>query len=144
MKSPDANHAEGSLPSQCGIAPWLEVWDGAVAVNFYESAFGAEELYRLDGPDGSLISRLRVQGAEFWLSSDAAHQARKAIVPPTGGSIRMIFTTPDPDILFHRALQAGATLVNSMAEANGWRIGRLADPYGHHWEIGCQLTTGMD
>jgi PhnB protein len=26
-----------------------------------------------------------------------------------------------------------------MKEAYGWRIGRVRDPFGHHWEIGKPL-----
>ena len=54
-----------SLP--CTIAPWLSVRKSAQAVDFYKSAFGATEVFRLDGPDGSVVARLSVEGAEFWL-----------------------------------------------------------------------------
>ena len=37
-----------------------------------------------------------------------------------------------------RALGAGATLVWPVDDRHGWRIGRIADPFGHHWEIGRQ------
>jgi PhnB protein len=53
-----------------------------------------------------------------------------------GGSIRMILTVSDPDSLFAQALQAGATEVFPVGEEHGWRLGRLVDPFGLHWEIG--------
>jgi PhnB protein len=52
----------------------------------------------------------------------------------------MILSVDDPDALFAQALAAGATEVAPVAEAYGWRIGRLADPSGHHWEIGKRLA----
>ena len=55
----------------CSIAPWLSVRDGAKPANFYEAAFGATEAYHLDGPDVSVILRLSVDGAEFWVSGDS-------------------------------------------------------------------------
>lgn len=49
----------------CSIAPMLSVRNGARAVEFYKSAFGATEVYRLDDPGGAVVSRLSVTGAEF-------------------------------------------------------------------------------
>ena len=56
---------------RCSIAPWLSVRNGAQAVEFYKSAFGATEVYRLDVPGGGVVARLSVDGAEFWLSDES-------------------------------------------------------------------------
>ena len=56
-----------------------------------------------------------------------------------GRPVRMILSVDDPDAVFARAFGAGATVVNAMYEGHGWRIGRVADPFGHHWEIGRRL-----
>jgi PhnB protein len=53
--------------------------------------------------------------------------------------VRLILTVGDPDAVLARALAAGATLIAAVAEGNGWRVGRVADPAGHHWEIGKPL-----
>ena len=37
-------------------------------------------------------------------------------------------------------IAAGATEVVAVAEAYGWRLGRVVDPFGHHWEIGHPLS----
>jgi PhnB protein len=50
------------------IAPWLSVRNSTRAVEFYKSAFGAIETYRLEDPDGNAVVKLSVDGAEFWLS----------------------------------------------------------------------------
>jgi PhnB protein len=61
--------------------------------------------------------------------------------PPLGGhTIRLILTVADPDTLFTRAINAGATLVFPVNESHGWRLGRLVDPFGLHWEIGRPLN----
>jgi hypothetical protein len=46
-------------------------------------------------------------------------------------SVRMILTVDDPDSVFARAVAAGATEVAPISEDYGWRIGRIADPFGH-------------
>jgi AraC family transcriptional regulator len=116
------------------IAPWLTVGNSRKAVEFYKSAFGASEVYRLEGPDGDLVARLSVNGAEFWISNDpAVEQSPESL---GGGTIRMILTVHDPDSIFIQALKAGASEVFPVGEEHGWRLGRLVDPFGLHWEIG--------
>ncbi len=51
----------------------------------------------------------------------------------------MIVTVDDPDSLFDQVVAAGAKVVAAIHEDFGWRIGRVVDPFGHHWEIGKQL-----
>lgn len=49
--------------------------------------------------------------------------------------VRMIVTVDDPDSLFAQAVGAGATVVSPVHEEQGWRVGRIADPSGHRWEL---------
>ena len=117
------------------IAPWLSVRDGLKALDFYKTAFGATEVYRLEVP-GTVVARLSVNGAEFWLSDGAPVQGDNSPETLGGGSVRMILTVPDPDAVFARAVAAGATVVFPVGEEHGWRLGRLVDPFGLNWEIG--------
>jgi PhnB protein len=119
------------------IAPWLSVRNGAKAVEFYKAAFGAVEVYRLDSPAG-IVVRLAVNGAEFWLADGA--ESGEAPETLGGDSVRMILTVPNPEAMFAQALEAGATAVFPVGEAHGWRLGRLVDPFGLHWEIGRPLA----
>jgi PhnB protein len=123
------------------IAPLLSVRNGARAVEFYEAAFGAVEVYRVEDPGGAVVSRLIVEGAEFWLSDESPEHANYSPESLGGGTVRMILTVPDPDALVARAVAAGAREVTAVEQAYGWRVGRVEDPYGHHWEIGHPLET---
>ena len=58
------------------IAPMLSVRNGARAVEFYKSAFGAIEVHRVEDPGGSVVSRLSVDGAEFWLADESPERSR--------------------------------------------------------------------
>jgi PhnB protein len=51
----------------------------------------------------------------------------------------MVMTVEDPDAAFDRAVAAGARVVIPVANQYGWRLGRIVDPFGHHWEIGKPL-----
>ena len=116
------------------IAPWLSVPDAPAAVAFYAAGFGALERERLEDGGRVVVARLAIDGAEFWVAEDP--DAR-----PAGGSpVRMVVTVADPDALFAQALAAGAIEVFPVGEQHGWRVGRLVDPAGHHWELGSDLA----
>lgn len=121
------------------IVPWLSVRESAQAVEFYKSAFGATEVYRLDDPEGNVIARLSIDGAEFWVGDESPEHKNFSPESLGGGSVRIIFTVADPDAVFARALSAGASEVYAVSEEHGWRLGRVVDPFGHHWEIGHPL-----
>jgi PhnB protein len=121
--------------ARTSIAPWLSVRRGAELVGFYKAAFGAVELHRVANDDGEIVCQLEVDGAQFWVADepDASPQALGR------GSARLILSVADPDALFDRAVAAGATVIAPMYEDHGWRIGRIEDPAGHHWEIARRL-----
>ena len=134
-------HADKEPPVVCSVAPMLSVRNGARAVEFYKLAFGAIEVYRVESPDGAVVSRLSVDGAEFWLSDESPEHGNFSPESLGGGSVRMILTVPDPDATFAMAIVAGAREVFAVEESYGWRVGRVVDPFGHHWEIGRPLAS---
>jgi PhnB protein len=121
----------------CTIAPWLTVRNGEQALRFYREAFSAKVVYRLEDPGAGVVARLSVNGAEFWLSD--GQPAESDVESLGGGSVRMILTVADPDSVFAQALAAGASEIFPVGEEHGWRLGRLVDPFGLHWEIGHPL-----
>jgi PhnB protein len=125
---------------QCTIAPWLSVRDGAEAIAFYKTAFGATEVYRLEDPGGGVVVKLSVDGAEFWVSGGSPEPTDVGPESVGGGTVRIILTVADPDAVFARAVKAGAAEVFPVGEEHGWRLGRVVDPFGLHWEIGHQLS----
>ena len=126
--------------TKTSIAPMLSVRRGAKAVEFYKAAFAAIEVFRIDAPDGAVVARLSVDGAEFWLSDESPANGNFSPESLGGGSVRMILVVPDPDAMFARALAAGAREVFAVSQAHGWRLGRVVDPFGHHWEIGREIA----
>lgn len=132
----DSPHSEQSVM----ISPMLSVRNGARAVDFYTAAFGADTLIRLDGDGGSVVAELAVSGARFWVADESPEY--KNFSPETlgGATARMVMVVADPNRAYQRAIDAGATIVHPVADQEyGWRVGRLVDPFGHHWEIGKPL-----
>jgi PhnB protein len=110
------------------------------AIEFYKVAFGAIELYRVDNDAGEVVARLSAAGAEFWLADESPEHFNFSPESLGGGSVRMVMIVEDPDAAFERAVAAGATMVWPVSNQEyGWRLGRIVDPFGHHWEIGKPL-----
>jgi PhnB protein len=125
------------------IAPMLSVRNGAKAVDFYEAAFGATEAFRIDDANGAVVARLSVAGAEFWVADESPEHQNFSPESLNGSTTRMVMVVSDPDAAFDRAVAAGATVVTPVTNDYGWRLGRIRDPFGHHWEIGKPLSDGL-
>ena len=131
---------ENKTPATCSIALWLTVRNSAEAAEFYKEAFGAVEVFRLGGQGEDVIARLSVDGAEFWVGDESPKHFNFSPESLGGSSVRIIFTVADPDAVFAKAIKAGASQVYRVHDEHGWRLGRVVDPYGHHWEIGRPLA----
>lgn len=128
------------MQTQTKISPMLSVRNGKQAIAFYQSAFGATELFHIEDHNGSVVSQLSVEGAEFWLADESPEHSNFSPESLGGSTTRIIFTVDNPEAAFERAVKAGATVVRPVTNDYGWRIGRVVDPFGHHWEIGKPLA----
>jgi PhnB protein len=135
-----SHSSESAADPKTTIAPMLSVRSGATAIEFYKAAFGAGELFRLDSESGAVVARLSVGAAEFWLADESPEHLNFSPESLGGGSVRMVMTVEDPDAAFDRAVAAGAAVVWPVSDQYGWRLGRIVDPFGHHWEIGKPLS----
>jgi PhnB protein len=131
-----AEDPQNTKDYKTSIAPMLSVRNGAKAIEFYKAAFGATVLYRIDDPAGAVVARLSVAEAEFWVADESPQHQNFSPETLGGGTVRMVMIVGDPDAAFERAVAAGATVVSPVDSRHGWRLGRIVDPYRHHWEIG--------
>lgn len=114
------------------VIPHAIVDGAAKAIEFYAEAFGASELFRLDGEDGRIVhAEISVQGSTLMLGDGDA-----SFAPPSGGGASVILHVyvPDVDALTDRAVSAGAELLSPPADMPyGARQSTLRDPFGHVW-----------
>jgi uncharacterized glyoxalase superfamily protein PhnB len=116
------------------IVPMLPYADAAAAIAFLCRAFGFEERFRFDMPDG------RVGHAELALGDDVVMVASAwregGLVPPLELPAlhgQTYCRVDDADAHFARARAAGATLVGDPEDQHGARSYRALDPEGHRW-----------
>jgi len=133
--------AKPTYEQRPAVAPQLSVRRGREAVEFYKAAFGAVEDYRVGGTDTheEVDSQLSVGDATFWVADESPENANFSPETVGGGTVRMLLVVDDPDSVVAEAIAAGATEVYPVGERHGWRLGRLEDPFGHHWEVGRPL-----
>jgi PhnB protein len=116
----------------------LSVRRGPEAIEFYKAAFGAVVDYQVG--DESIVAQLSVgEDATFWVADESPEHFNFSPETVGGGTVRMLLIVDDPDAAIARAASAGATVVYPAQDEHGWRLGRIADPFGHHWEIGKPL-----
>jgi PhnB protein len=146
-QSPQKKGAKGgrskAAAPKISIAPMLSVRQGARAVEFYKAAFGARELFKIEAPDGAVVAQLAVGESDFWVADESPEHLNFSPETLGGATTRMVLVVDDPDASFAHAVGAGAVVVSPVVDQPyGWRVGRVVDPFGHHWEIGKPLAGG--
>jgi PhnB protein len=133
----DANQSQREC-RPVSVMAQLSVRRGRAAIEFYRAAFGAVEDYRVGGNDQNeaVVAQLSVGGGTFWVSDESAEHANFSPESVGGATTKMLLIVEDPDAVIDRAVAAGARLVRAATGEHGWRLGRIEDPFGHHWEIG--------
>jgi PhnB protein len=126
---------------QKSVSSQLSVRDGQAAVAFYIAAFGAKEIHRVGGTDElpEVVSQLLIGNSTFWVSDESPLDGHFSPQSLGGTTARLLLVVEKPADMVKRAVAVGATLVTPVEEAYGWLLGRIEDPFGHHWEIGRPL-----
>ncbi len=128
--------------AQTTVSPELSVRRGREALEFYKAAFGAVEIYRVGGTeeDEDVVAQLSVGNASFWVSDESPPNKHFSPESLGGSTVRLLLIVQDPHSVVERAVALGATEVFPVEEEHGWLLGRIEDPFGHHWEIGKPLV----
>lgn len=141
--------SEHTAPTPSPITPHLSATPAADAIAFYERAFGATLLFRMDTPDGKKIvhSSLSINGGVLMLCDDFSDDptpAKPAIGPRSMG-ITLHLNVADVDAAWKRAVDAGALVVMPLDDQFwGDRYGILADPFGHRWSMSTPVKKATD
>jgi PhnB protein len=114
---------------------------GRDAIAFYREAFGVTEVFRFESDDGAeVVAQLAVGATLFWVEDESPEHGNYSPETLGGATERLLLLAGDPRAAVERAIAAGAREIYPVGEAHGWLLGRIVDPFGHHWEIGMPLS----
>jgi PhnB protein len=119
------------------LTPYLAVDNAAQAIEFYKRAFGAKERLSMPGPGGTIAHAELEIGDSVVMLSDPFPQSSVKTPKELGGTTAGVFMyVEDVDEVVKQAIDAGAK-VTSPVEDQFWgdRFGKVADPFGHEWQI---------
>lgn len=121
------------------ITPYLSIDGASAAIDFYQKAFGAKELFRFPMPDGKLAhAEIQIGDTRVSLADD--NDEGGLLSPRSSSPVGLLLYVEDVDTVFARAVEAGATVVRPLVnQFYGDRSGTLRDPFGHVWFLATHI-----
>ena len=119
------------------ITPYLVVKGAAKAIDFYKKAFGATELFRMEGPNNTVAhAELQIGDSRIMMADESPQMGYSA---PQSGShtpIGLMIYVDDVDKVAAQAIAAGMKTERAVEDQfYGDRSGNFVDPFGHRWTI---------
>jgi uncharacterized glyoxalase superfamily protein PhnB len=120
------------------VTPFIVVREAAKAIDFYVKAFGAQEVFRMSGPDGKIMyAHIKIGDSSICIS-DESPQCGDVKSPQTLGAVSssLYVYVQDTDAAHKRAIDAGCE--NKMPPTDmfwGDRFSSVKDPFGHQWSL---------
>jgi PhnB protein len=119
------------------VTPYLVVNDGARALEFYKQAFGATEVFRMEGPDGKIgHAEIKIGNSHVMLADEHPEMGARSPQAFGGSPVSLMLYVEDVDATVGQAVEAGAKLTRPVAnQFYGDRTGGVTDPFGHVWYV---------
>jgi PhnB protein len=123
------------------ITPYLVVTDAKRAIEFYQRAFGAHEIVKMDGPNGKIMhAELKIGDSVLMLADEMPGTGTSAPKTLGGTTAGVMLYTDNVDSVFKQAISAGAKADQQPADQFwGDRYGKLTDPFGHSWSLATHI-----
>lgn len=120
---------------------YLVVRNAPAALDFYQRAFGATELFRLTEPSGKIGHAEMMIGTSHVFLADEYPDFGALSPPSIGGSpVSMHLYVDQVDESVARAVAAGATILRPVETMfYGDRTGLITDPFGHKWHLASRI-----
>lgn len=123
------------------VTPYITVNGAARAIDFYQRAFGAKEIMRMNGPDGKVgHAELKIGDSIIMLADEMPGSGTRSPQSLHGTTAGIFLYVNGVDKVFDQAVAAGAK-VETPLENMFWgdRYGKLMDPFGHSWSLATHI-----
>jgi len=116
--------------------PRLTFKRAAPAIDFYVTAFGAEEVFRFEVGDSIAHAEIKIGDSVVTLSEEWPEGGRFSAETLGQSPVQVTLRVNDVDSFAARAVAAGLKVVNPVRDQfYGRREGTFADPFGYMWNI---------
>lgn len=118
------------------VTPSLTCKNAAQAIDHYKKAFGATERSRFASPDGRVMhAELQIGDSVVFLSDEFPGMSA-APAPGSLPSQSIYLYVKDVDATQKQAVAAGCQEGMPVTDMFwGDRLGKVTDPFGHHWTL---------
>ena len=119
------------------VTPYLACGDAARAIEFYKKAFGAAELMRIPGPNGTIgHAEMKIGDSRVMLTDEYREMDFLSPLTRGGTTVHIHLYVADADKVAAQAVEAGAKLLHPVQDKfYGDRTGSVQDPFGHVWHL---------
>ena len=119
------------------VTPYLIINGAADAIEYYQKAFGAVELFRFPAPGGKIgHAEIKIGDSPIMLADEHPEMGYKSPQSYGGTPVSIMIYVEDVDTIFKQAIAAGGKEQQAVKDQfYGDRLGTLADPFGHVWTI---------
>ena len=118
------------------VTPYLVIKGAASAIEFYKTAFGATELFRMDH-DGKIgHAEIKIGDSPVMLADENPDMGSLGPQAFGGTPVSLMIYVEDVDTLYKQAIASGAVELRPLQDQfYGDRSGTLRDPFGHIWTV---------
>jgi PhnB protein len=123
------------------VTPYLSVRNAAQALDFYKRAFGAEEVMRMNNPQGAVShAEIKIGDSIVMIAEEASSSGLRSPQSVGSSTVSIFLYLNDVDTAFKQAISAGAKEQQPLSNMFwGDRYGRLTDPFGHSWSLATHI-----
>lgn len=123
------------------VTPGIALKNASEFIKFCKKAFGAKEVLRMAGPNGSVMhAELLIGDSQLMLGDEMPGMGNKSAVTLGGSPVTLHLYVENCDAAFKKAVAAGATAIMPPTDMFwGDRYAKLQDAWGNSWAVATHI-----
>ena len=123
------------------VTPYLILNDAKHALEFYKKAFGAQEMSKMEAPNGKIAhAEIKIGDSMIMLADEMPGSGARSPQSLGGTGTGLFLYVDNVDSIYNQAVKEGAK--GDMPPQDmfwGDRYGKVTDPFGHQWSLATHI-----